>query len=67
MKKNMGAIDRTVRVALALAVLGLYLLGKISGVTAIVLGAFALIFLITSSVGFCPLYLPLKLSTRKRP
>ncbi len=65
MKKNMGTVDRIVRVALAILVLILYLTGVISGVVAIILGILALIFLVTSLVGFCPLYSPLKISTRK--
>ena len=65
MKKNMGTLDRVVRVALAILVLILYLTGVISGIVAIILGLVALIFLVTSLVGYCPLYTPLKISTRK--
>lgn len=65
MTKNMGTIDRTVRTAVALGVGVLYFTGQISGVTAIVLGVLAVIFLATSSVGTCPLYLPFGLSTCK--
>ena len=66
MKKNMGTIDRTIRALLALTIVTLYLTGMISGVAAIILGIFAFIFLLTSFIGFCPLYVPLKLSTRKK-
>jgi len=65
MKKNMGTIDRVVRLILVAVVAALYFTGQISGTLAIVLGVLAVIFLLTSLVGFCPLYLPLKLSTRK--
>lgn len=64
MTKNMGAIDRVVRLLLVAVVIVLYAMGKITGMTAIVLGVLAVIFLLTSALGFCPLYLPLKLSTR---
>ncbi len=67
MKKNMGTIDRVVRVVLALVVGVLYLTGQITGVLAIVLGVLAVVFLVTSAIGFCPLYLPFRLSTRKEP
>jgi hypothetical protein len=67
MIKNMGTIDRSVRLLLAVAVGVLYLTGVISGVVAIILGAIAAIFVVTSIVGFCPLYVPLKLSTRRKP
>ncbi len=65
MKKNMGTVDRTIRTLLALGVGVLYYMGKIGGTLAIVLGVFAVVFLLTSFVAWCPLYMPLKLSTRK--
>ena len=64
MKKNMGSVDRAVRVVAALVVLVLYLAGQISGTAAIVLGIVAVVFVLTSAVGSCPLYLPFGLSTR---
>lgn len=66
MKKNMGTIDRAIRTLLAIMVLVLYGLKLISGTAAIILGIFAVVFLLTSLVGFCPLYVPLKISTRKK-
>ncbi len=66
MKSNMGAIDRAVRLIAVAIVAGLYFTGQISGTVAIVLGVLAAIFLITSIIGFCPLYVPLKLSTKKQ-
>jgi hypothetical protein len=66
MNKNMGTADRLIRTVLALIVIALYFTGRISGVTAIILGIFAVIFLLTSLISFCPLYVPLKLSTRKK-
>ncbi len=66
MKKNMGSIDRSVRVALALLVAVLFFTGVISGTVAIVLGILALVFLATSFIGTCPLYLPFGLSTLGR-
>ena len=66
MNKNMGTADRLIRTVLALIVIALYFTGQISGLTAIILGIFAVIFLLTSLISFCPLYVPLKLSTRKK-
>ena len=65
MTKNMGNVDRGLRVVLALVVAALYANGTISGVTATVLGVLAVVFVLTSAVSFCPLYLPFGLSTRK--
>lgn len=66
MKKNMGMLDRLIRTLLALVVIVLFITKQISGIAAIVLGIFAIIFLLTSFIGFCPLYLPFKISTRKK-
>ncbi|GAA5522825.1 hypothetical protein Asal01_02791 [Fodinibius salicampi] len=66
MKKNMGTIDRLVRTMLAILVGILYFLNLISGTTAIILGALAVIFLLTSLISTCPLYMPFGLSTRKQ-
>jgi hypothetical protein len=63
MKKNMGTVDRVVRILLAIAVIVLYLTGNITGIAATILGIFAIAFIITSLIGFCPLYVPFKIST----
>jgi len=65
MKKNMGVLDRTIRVIVAVVIAALYFTGQISGTLAIVLGIIAVIFLLTSLVGTCPAYLPFGLSTCK--
>jgi hypothetical protein len=67
MTKNMGTVDRVIRVLLALAVAVLYYTGKISGTLAIVLGVIAVVFVLTSLAARCPGYLPFGLSTRKPP
>ncbi|WP_163708532.1 YgaP family membrane protein [Mangrovibacterium lignilyticum] len=66
MKKNMGTADRLIRVIIAAIIAILYYTGTISGTVAIVLLIFAAIFVLTSLFHFCPLYLPLGLSTRKK-
>ena len=64
MTKNMGSVDRVVRVIAALIVLVLFLSGQITGTAAIILGIVAVAFVLTSAIGSCPLYLPFGLSTR---
>ena len=66
MKKNMGTIDRVIRILLAIVVIVLYLTGSITGVAAIILGILALVFILTSLIGFCPLYAACKISTIKK-
>lgn len=61
---NMGSTDRIVRVVLAIVFAGLNLLGIVSGTLGIILWVLAVVFVLTSVVSFCPLYLPFKLSTR---
>ncbi len=66
MTQNLGTVDRVIRIAAAIGIAVLYAVGLISGTTAIVLGFFAVVFLATSFLGFCPLYVPFKISTRKK-
>lgn len=65
MKKNMGNIDRLIRTLLAILVGILYYTGYITGTTAVVLGVIAVIFLLTSLISICPIYMPFGLSTKK--
>ena len=64
MRKNVGNLDRIIRVVLALVVAVLYFAGQISGTAALVLGILAVIFLATGAMGSCPLYTVTGLSTR---
>lgn len=66
MKPNMGTIDKVVRVLVAIIIGILYSTNVISGTLAIILLVFAGIFIITSFISFCPLYLPFGISTRKK-
>jgi hypothetical protein len=61
----MGTIDRIVRALAALVIIGLYLTGQLTGLAAIVLGILAAVLILTSAVGWCPLYVPFHLSTRR--
>lgn len=63
MAKNMGTVDRVIRFLFAVVVAVLYFTGVIIGTLALVLGILAGVLLLTSILGFCPLYLPLKFST----
>ena len=64
--KNMGTLDRIIRLSIAAVVAVLYFTGNLSGLAAIILGILALIFVVTSFISRCPLYLPFGLSTRKQ-
>ncbi len=64
--KNMGTTDRVIRVIAALIFGYLYFSGTVAGVLGIILLVLAIIFLVTSLISFCPLYLPFKISTLKK-
>jgi glucokinase len=63
MKKNMGTIDRIVRIAIALVFAALYFTGTVTGTLGIVLLVLGGVFVATSIVSFCPLYTIFGLST----
>lgn len=64
--KNMGTLDRVIRLVAVAAILGAYGLGLIGGTLAIVLGVAAVVLLLTSLTATCPAYMPFGLSTRRR-
>lgn len=65
MKKNMGSADKIIRIVLAVVFVALYFTDVVTGIWGYVLLALAAIFLLTSLIGTCPLYLPFGLSTCK--
>ncbi len=66
MKTNMGSTDRIIRVIVAVVLALLCFTGTVTGTAGIVLLVLAGIFVLTSLVSFCPLYLPFGLSSCKK-
>ena len=66
MVKNMGNLDRAIRVGIAIVIAVLIVTGVLQGALAVVLGVLAAIFVLTSLVGSCPLYMPFRINTRGR-
>lgn len=66
MKKNMGFSDKVIRILIAATIVVLFVTKVLSGVLGIVLLILALVFVLTSLVGFCPLYLPFGINTVKK-
>lgn len=62
----MGSLDKGVRIAIAIGIALLYYFNVIEGTLAYVLMALAIVFLLTSFMSFCPLYLPFGWNTCKR-
>ncbi len=66
MKKNMGTLDRLVRLVVAVIIAALYFTNVITGTLGIVLLVLAAVFVLTSMISFCPLYLPFGFNTDKK-
>lgn len=65
MKKNMGGMDRIIRLIAAVVVIVLYFSGILQGTLAYVILGLAGIFIVTSFISFCPLYALVGLNTCK--
>lgn len=63
MKKNVGNADRIIRLLIAAAIAVLYFTNIITGTVGLILLVIAGIFVLTSLVGFCPIYTLLGVNT----
>ena len=62
----MGNLDKMIRVLIASVIAVLYYTQIISGTYAMIALVFALVFILTSFVGTCPLYLPFGMNTNQK-
>jgi hypothetical protein len=62
----MGTTDKVIRILVAVIVLVLYFTHVISGTLAIILLILAGVFVLTSLLGFCPLYMLFGLNTKEK-
>ncbi len=65
MKPKMGSADRIIRIVAAAVIAALYFTNVITGSIGIALFVLAGIFVLTSFISTCPLYLPFGISTRR--
>ena len=65
MKKNLGTIDRILRLVIAIIFAYLYFSGTITGALGIILLVLGAVFALTSLFSFCPLYRLFKFNTLK--
>lgn len=65
MKKNVGSTDKVIRILLAIVFAALYFTNTVTGTLGLVLLVLGAIFLLTSLIGFCPIYRIVGLSTCK--
>ena len=66
MKANMGSTDKIIRILAAVLIAVLYFTNLISGTLATILLVIAGVFILTSFMSFCPLYLPFGISTKPK-
>jgi hypothetical protein len=66
MKKNVGTIDKVVRLLLALTLGVLVYLKVISGTLAYISLGLAVVFFVTSLINFCPIWMALGINTGKK-
>ncbi|WP_018612200.1 YgaP family membrane protein [Segetibacter koreensis] len=66
MKKNMSNADRIIRLVLAVTFAILWFQHVVTGILGIILLVLAGIFVITSLIGFCPLYSLLGIHTNTK-
>lgn len=64
--KNMGTADRWTRVGLAIVLILTYVSGTVTGTLGIIFTVVGVVFLLTSLIGFCPLYAPFGIRTCPR-
>ncbi len=65
MKKNIGMIDKLIRVIIAIVAIALFFTDKVTGTPGIIMLVVAGVLLLTSLISFCPLYAPLGIKTCK--
>jgi hypothetical protein len=66
MKSNVGNTDKAVRISITVLLAALYFTGTITGVFGVIALVVAGVFVLTSLVGFCPLYAIFGMSTCPR-
>lgn len=66
MKKNMGTIDKVIRILVAVVFVVLFFTKVVTGTMGIILLVLAVVFVLTSLISFCPLYWPFGISTARK-
>lgn len=63
MKTNVGTVDKMIRLVLGIVLVVLFFSETITGTVGYVLMTVGIVFVVTSIVGFCPLYAIVGLNT----
>lgn len=66
MKKNVGAVDKVIRIIIAALLIILFFANVVHGTLGVIFLIVAAILLITAFISFCPLYVLFGISTCKK-
>jgi hypothetical protein len=66
MKKNVGTVDKVVRILIAVVMVALFFTHVITGTLAVILLIVSGVLVLTSLISFCPLYWPFGISTNTK-
>lgn len=67
MEKNVGMVDRIVRVVIGIILLYAVATGMVQGIVMYVAGILGLMMLVTAALAYCPLYTIMKINTACKP
>jgi len=65
-EKNMGSVDKVIRILVAVVFVVLFFAKVVTGTLGIILLVLAAVFMLTSLISFCPLYWPFGINTGKK-
>ena len=66
MKPNMSQTDRLIRLIIAAGIAGFIYFNILNGIVGLIFGILSVVLLITSVIGFCPLYAIFNRSIKKK-
>jgi hypothetical protein len=66
MKKNIGTVDKVIRILIAVVLVVLFFTHVITGAIGIILLVLSGVLVLTTIISFCPIYWPFGLSTTKK-
>jgi hypothetical protein len=66
MKKNLGTVDRVIRILIAVVFAVLFFTNGVTGTLGIILLVLGAVFVLTSLISFCPIYWTFGINTGKK-
>ena len=66
MKANLGKTDRAIRITILMLILTLVIVGIITGIKALIGVILAILLIVTSAIGYCPIYHIWNINTKQK-